>query len=166
MALHLKRLSPADGLDVYTMTQSIPAEENGFYNSANGLSREEFTAWLKQQHEISQGIGLQEGWVPQTIYWLYDSDQPVGMCKLRTRLTEALLNGGGNIGYAIASFARGKGYGKEQLRLVLEEARKAGLDKVLITAHNYNKASIGVALANGGVIERVSEEEHYIWITL
>ncbi len=166
MSIHLKRLSPTDGPDIYTLTQSIPAEENGFYNSANGLSREGFSAWLKQQHEISQGIGLQEGWVPQTIYWLYDGDQPVGMCKLRTRLTEALLINGGNIGYAIAPFARGKGYGKEQLRLVLEEARNAGLDKVLITASNYNKASIGVALANGGVVERVSEEEHYIWIDL
>ena len=166
MALHLKRLSPADKADVYTLTQTIPAEENGFYNSANGLSREAFCAWLTQQHEISQGIGLQEGWVPQAIYWLYDDDQPVGMCKLRTRLTEALLNGGGNIGYAIAPFARGKGYGKEQLRLVLDEAKKAGLEKVLITARNYNKASIGVALSCGGVIERVTESEHFIWITL
>ncbi len=166
MALHLKRLSPTDGDDVYALTQAMPSEENGFYNSANGLSREAFCAWLTQQHDMSQGIGLAEGWVPQTIYWLYDGDQPVGMCKLRTRLTEALLNGGGNIGYAIASSARGKGYGKEQLRLVLEEAKKAGLDKVLITARNYNKASIGVALANGGVIARISEDEHFIWITL
>ncbi len=166
MALHLKRLSPSDGSDVYALTQAIPSEENGFYNSASGLSMDEFAAWLKQQHDMSQGIGLEEGRVPQIIYWLYDDGRPVGMCKLRTQLTEALRNGGGNIGYAVASFARGKGYGKEQLRLLLEEAKKAGLDKVLITARNYNKASIGVALANGGVIERISEEEHFIWITL
>ena len=166
MSLFLKRLSPTDGADIYTLTQSLPKDENGFQNSAYGLSMEEFPAWLQKQHEMSQGIGLQEGWVPQTIYWLYNGDQPVGTCKLRTQLTEALLKGGGNIGYAIAPFARGKGYGKEQLRLLLEEARKAGLHKVLITARNYNKASIGVALANGGVIEKVSEEQHYIWIDL
>jgi predicted acetyltransferase len=88
------------------------------------------------------------------------------MCKLRPILSEALLKNGGNIGYAIAPFARGKGYGKEQLRLVLQEAKKLGLKKVLITANNGNKASIGVALANGGVIEKVSEDEHYIWINL
>lgn len=166
MSLFLKRLSPADGADVYALTQSIPKEENGFQNAASGLSAEEFRAWLKQQHEMSQGIGLPEGYVPQTIYWLYDRDKPVGMCKLRTQLTEALLKGGGNIGYAIAPFARGKGYGKEQLRLLLEEAKNAGLEKVLITARNYNKASIGVALANGGVVEKVSEEEHFIWIDI
>ena len=166
MHLHLRRLSPTDGPEIYALTQSIPREENGFNNPANGLSKEEFPAWLLQQHNYSQGLDLQEGWVPQIIYWLYDGDQPVGMCKLRTRLTEALLKSAGNIGYAIAPFARGKGYGKEQLRLVLEEARKHGLAKVLITARNYNKASIGVALANGGVIEKVSEEEHYIWINL
>ncbi len=166
MALHLRRLSPADGPDIYALTQLIPKEENGFYNPANGLSIEEFQVWLQQQHEFSQGIGLPDGWMPQTIYWLYDGEQPAGMCKLRPVLNEALLKNGGNIGYAIAPFARGKGYGKEQLRLVLQEAKKLGLSKVLITASNDNKASIGVALANGGAIEKVSEEEHYIWITL
>ncbi len=166
MNLHLQRLTPNDGPDIYALTQAIPSEENGFYNSANGLSMEAFSVWLAQQHDMSRGIGLQEGWVPQTIYWLYDGDKPVGMCKLRTQLTEALLNGGGNIGYAIAPFARGKGYGKEQLRLLLQVAKKHGLTKVLITADNDNKASIGVALANGGIIEKVSEETHYIWIQI
>ncbi len=166
MSLYLKRLSPTDGADIYTLTQSLPKDENGFQNGANGLSMEEFPAWLQKQHEMSQGIGLPAGYVPQIIYWLYDGDQPVGTCKLRTQLSEALLIRGGNIGYAIAPFARGKGYGKEQLRLVLEEARKAGLKKVLITVNNDNKASIGVAMANGGVVEKVSEEEHYIWIEL
>ncbi len=166
MSLFLKRLSPTDGSDIYALTQSIPGEENGFQNTASGISPEEFPAWLQRQHSMSLGIDLPEGYVPQTVYWLYDDNQPVGMCKLRTQLTEALLKRGGNIGYAIAPSARGKGYGKEQLRLVLQEAKRLGLNKVLITANNGNKASIGVALSNGGVIEKVSEEEHYIWITL
>lgn len=163
MALHLKRLSPADGPDVYALLQSVLTEENGL---AGGFPPEEFQAWLQRQHEISQGIGLPEGRVPQTTYWLYDDGMPVGMCKLRTVLTPALLKRGGHIGYAIAPFARGKGYGKEQLRLILMEAKKHGLTRVLITARNHNKASIRVALANGGLIEKVSEEDHYIWIDL
>jgi predicted acetyltransferase len=166
MALRLQRLTPGDGYDVYALTQAIPKEENGFQNTANGLSPKEFPAWLKRQHNMSLGIDLPDGYVPQTVYWLYDGDQPVGSCKLRTQLSEALLKRGGNIGYGIAPFARGKGYGKEQLRLVLQEAKKQGLTKVLITANNDNKASIAVALANGGVIEKVSEEAHYIWINL
>lgn len=166
MSLFLKRLTPDDGPDVYALTQAMPKEENGFQNTANGLSPEEFPAWLLRQHNMSLGIGLPAGYVPQIVYWLYDGGRPVGSCKLRTQLSEALLKRGGNIGYGIAPYARGKGYGKEQLRLVLQEAKKHGLTKVLITANNDNKASIAVALANGGVIEKVSEEEHYIWITL
>lgn len=34
--LELKRLSVDDGLDIYTMLQEIPAEENGLINKANG----------------------------------------------------------------------------------------------------------------------------------
>ena len=36
--LELKRLSVDDGLDIYTMLQEIPAEENGLINKANGLT--------------------------------------------------------------------------------------------------------------------------------
>ena len=166
MPPRLQRLSPSDGPAIYALTQMMPKEENGFQNSAQGLSPEDFPAWLQKQHDMSLGIGLPEGYVPQTIYWLMDGDMPVGTCKLRVQLSEALLRRGGNIGYAIAPFARGKGYGKEQLRLLLDIARKRGLTRVLITANNDNKASIGVALANGGAIEKVSEEQHYIWIDL
>ena len=127
---------------------------------------EEFPSWLKRQHEISLGINIPEGKVPQTTYWLYDGDVPAGMCKLRTVLSPALAKRGGHIGYAIAPFARGQGLGKEQLRLVLMEAKKQGLTRALITVRNHNTASIHVALANGGVIERVSEEDHYICFDL
>ena len=36
--LELKRLSIDDGLDIYTMLQEIPAEENGLINKANFLA--------------------------------------------------------------------------------------------------------------------------------
>jgi len=83
MSLYLKRLTPLDGYDVYTMTQAMPKEENGFQNSASGLSFEEFPAWLQKQHVISMGIDLPKGFIAQTVYWLYDGDQPVSSCKLR-----------------------------------------------------------------------------------
>ena len=166
MSVYLKRLTPSDGVDVYNLSQTMPKEENGFQNSAYGLTYEEFGGWLKRQHEISLGIDLPLGFVAQTIYWLYDNDQPVGSCKLRLSLSEALLKRGGNIGYGIAPFARGKGYGKALLRLLLIKAQEQGLTKVLITANNDNKASIGVALANGGIVEKITEDMHYIWISL
>lgn len=48
----------------------------------------------------------------------------------------------------------------------MQEAKKHGLTRVLLTVYNDNKASIAVALANGGTVEKVSEEQHYIWINL
>lgn len=44
--LELKRLSVDNGLDIYTMLQEIPAEENGLINKANGLTFDEYKEWL------------------------------------------------------------------------------------------------------------------------
>ncbi len=163
MSLHLQRLSVVDGPEIYALVQSILTEDGG---PACGISPEEFQPWLQRQHEISLGINIPEGRVPQTTYWLYNDNTPVGMCKLRTVLSPALAKRGGHIGYAIAPFARGRGYGKEQLRLILIEAKRQGMTRAMVTVRNHITASIRVALFNGGIIERVSEEDHYIWFDL
>ena len=35
--------------EVYQMFQEIPAEENGFYNTAYGLSKKEFKAFCQEE---------------------------------------------------------------------------------------------------------------------
>ena len=163
--LRLKKLSADDGHDIYDMLQSMPKDENGLVNKANGLSYEDFKTWLAAKQKESEQTGLVDGWkVPSTTYWLYADTFPVGFGNLRHFLTEALSNAGGHIGYGIAPQYRGKGYGKELLRLLLIEAKKIGLEKVLITIHSDNIASQKVALANGGVITEKTEERVYIWI--
>lgn len=164
MDTHLRQLSPSDGMDVYEMLQELPADENGFINGMHGRSAEDFRHWLTRSDLIAQGIGLEDWMVPQSTFWLYVDGRPVGMGKVRHRLTEKLLSDGGHIGYAIRPSCRGKGYGKTLLRLLLEEARKLGIDRVLVTVRNHNTPSIRTALASGGVVEKVSEERHYIWI--
>ena len=47
----------------------------------------------------------------------------VGSIQLRHELTENLLKSGGHIGYGICPTERNKGYGSEQLSLVLEKAK-------------------------------------------
>lgn len=59
----------------------------------------------------------------------------------------------GHVGYVLRPSARGKGYGKAILRLGLEECRRLGLDRVLLTCDETNAASRGVILANGGTYE-------------
>lgn len=163
----LRKLSVRDGMDIYEMLQEIPAEENNMHNSANGLSFEAYKDFLVKSEEESKREGIIDGWkVPSTRYWLYVDGKPVGFAVIRHFLTPALEEAGGNIGYTIRPTKRGKGYGKKLLELLLEEAGKKGLEKVLITALPTNAASIGVAKANGGQLIRQTDERVYIWISL
>lgn len=93
------------------------------------------------------------GMVPETIFWLILEDQFVGRLGLRHRLNEDLILFGGNIGYEIRPTMRQRGYGKLMCRMGLDEARKLGLPRVLITCDDDNLASIRIIESNGGVLE-------------
>lgn len=166
MSLSIRKVCAGDGRDVYDMLQEMPAHENGFVNSVNGKTFEAYQTWLEGAVRSSEITGIVDGWkVPQTTYWLYEDDVPVGMGKVRHLLTDALLLEGGNVGYAIRPSARNRGLGRAFLALLIEESRKIGVDRLLLTVRNDNQPSIRVALANGGRIEKVTPERHYIWIT-
>ncbi len=163
--LELKRLSVDDGSDIYKMLQEIPGEENGLLNKANGLTFDEYKEWLVAKQREAEQEGIVDGWkVPSTTFWLYADGLPVGFGSVRHFLTEALCKAGGHIGYGIAPQFRGKGYGNEILKLLLDKAYEIGIEKVLITVHLDNIASQAVALANGGVITERTDERVLIWI--
>ena len=77
----------------------------------------------------------------------------VGMINIRHRLNDFLLNYGGHIGYSIRPDERGKGYGKEQLRLGLAACRARGLHRVLLTCDQNNLRSRRTIESAGGVYE-------------
>lgn len=164
MNCELKKLSPDDGRDIYDMLQKIPKEENGFTNGNNGITYEEFKKWLIKSDNMSNGIGLEEWMVPQSIYWLYIDGEPVGMGKLRHYLTDKLRTEGGHIGYSIHPDFRNKGYGKILLKMLIDCAKDIDIDKLLLMIHNHNVASIKTALANNGIIEKTDIKCHFIWI--
>ena len=65
-----------------------------------------------------------------------------------------------HIGYSIRPGERGKGYAKEQLRLVLEKAWEMGIDPVRIVCRDINEGSNRTIIANGGkLIDSVFGEE-------
>ena len=163
--LELRKLSVNDGMDVYQMLQDIPLEENGLQNKVNGLTYEEYQDWLVKKQQESELDGIVDGWkVPSTTYWLYADGIPVGFGKLRHALTDGLRKAGGHIGYGIAPQYRGKGYGKELLKLLLCKADEMGINKALVTIRLDNRPSLAVALANGGVITEQTGERYLVWI--
>ncbi len=163
--IYLKKLSVHDGMDIYNLLQEMPKNENGLINNAHGLSFEEFKGWLAGKQKDAEQEGIVDGWkVPSTTFWIYVDDTPVGFGNIRHFLTDALRKAGGNIGYGISPRYRGNGYGKELLRLLLDEAKKLGMEKVLVTIHSDNLASQAVAIANGGEITEKTEERLFVWI--
>lgn len=158
-------LSSADGQAVYDMLQEIPADENGYVNRVNGMSYEEYKAWLAREEANARKTEIEDGWkVPQSTYWLYVDGRPIGQGRIRHFLTDALREAGGNIGYVVRPTSRGKGYGTILLRELMKEAAKLGIERALVTVHNDNPASIRVAMKNGGKLEKVTDARHLIWV--
>lgn len=117
MCLEIRKLSIDDGCDIYEMLRELPAEENGFINSVNNKTYDEYKEWLRRSAKNSDQVGVIDGWkVPETIFWLLENNSPVGFGKVRHFLTDALLENGGN-GIHYSSFRKGKRLGKEALIL-------------------------------------------------
>ena len=110
---------------------------------------------------------LPAGWVPAIQFLSFDeTGLPLGFLALRLSLNDKLFVEGGHIGYSIRPSQRGKGYGKEQLRLGLAEARKQGLERVLITCDEDNEVSRRTILSAGGVYENTIDRSQRYWIDL
>lgn len=117
----------------------------------------DFNTFLARLDACSKGIGLPDGFVAHTTYWLVRNQiEVVGVSNIRHTLTSALRREGGNIGYGIRPSARGHHLGTEILRQSLQYAIGLGLTKVLLTCSKSNVASIEAMLENGAVFD--SEE--------
>ncbi|MGT2911536.1 GNAT family N-acetyltransferase [Streptococcus cameli] len=112
--------------------------------------------WLEHIEASSSYETCQEGRSPSsTFLCIRECDQKmVGICNIRHDLNQDfLINIAGHIGYSIKPSQRKKGYATEQLRLTLLEAQKLGINRVLVTAAEWNIASQKTILANGGIYE-------------
>ncbi len=163
------KLVPAWEVDpgpAYEMVREIGPGENGFGNSAWNVPFKEFPDYLKRLKNGASGVGLKPGYVPQTAFWLMVDDRPTGITKLRHYLTDALREHGGHIGYCIRPTERGKGYGNTILALTLVEARKIGIEKVMLTCNENNIPSRLMIEKNSGVLEKVKDRSCYYWIDI
>ena len=103
---------------------------------------------------------LPEHYVPSYDYFAVDGDKLIGVIHIRVRLTVYLLQYGGHIGYGINPKYWRMGYGKQLLKLALEEYSNLIENKsILITCDDDNIASYKIIEANGGVLENKVENE-------
>ncbi|MBO4299696.1 MAG: GNAT family N-acetyltransferase [Clostridia bacterium] len=120
--------------------------------------------------EIKEPTGRR---VPDSVFFLLDEERDLllGAVNIRHYLNDALLREGGHIGDGIRPSERRKGYATKMVGLALEECRKLGIEKVLMTCEKSNVASAKTIIRNGGVLEDEfvnsdGEVEQRYWITL
>jgi predicted acetyltransferase len=130
-------------------------------------SPEGFAAWVARLH--AAGLAAVDGWVPCSFRWMVEGDRYLGAIALRHELNDFLLEAGGHIGYSVRPSARGRGLAAWALGEILVDARKAGLDRALVTCNVDNVASARTIERNGGVLEDVRDTElgtlKRYWIT-
>jgi predicted acetyltransferase len=113
---------------------------------------------LDQNRYVTLPAGTRVKSVPFSMHWLVTGDTFIGETWFRHVLNDRLLQSGGNIGYGIRPRCERQGYGKLMLRLTLDEARRRGLDRVLLTVHEWNVGSQRIIEANGGVLENTVDD--------
>ncbi|MBS9784392.1 GNAT family N-acetyltransferase [Candidatus Gracilibacteria bacterium] len=102
-------------------------------------------------------INLDKGYTtPSTLFFVYsDNSELIGAIDIRHNLDNTFLKEfGGHIGYGVAPKYRRNGYATKMLEKGLEEAKKLGIEKVLVCCYDGNIASQKVIEKNGGEFER------------
>lgn len=162
----LTLLSVNDSIDIYKMLKRIGTKENSFTNPVHEMNYSQFKEWLIEQDNWHREMDLPKGYTGQSTFWLYIEDIPVGIGKIRHKLTENSRKNGGNIGYAIDPKYRGNGYGNEILRLLILEATKMNIREVLLTVDKYNYPSRKIIEKNGGYIIDENKERWFFNINV
>lgn len=127
---------------------------------------------IRRLQDHALGVNLPEGWVACSAYWLLSEREVLlGEIHIRHRLTPALEDYGGHIGYMVRPGERRKGYATTMLALALEKARALGLRRALVTCAPENVASARVIQKNGGMlisesVAKVGRMTSRYWIDL
>lgn len=119
---------------------------------------DDFRALLARLEEIASGIGIPEGFVPSSTFWLVEDGELLGVSNLRHYLNDRIRSHGGHIGLGIRPARRGRGLGNLLMALTIGEARRRGIAEIHIHCLQGNIASARTILRNGGVLESESAQ--------
>ena len=116
----------------------------------------DFPSYVTKVNDWSKGIGVPEGFVPNSFFVGVVNGQIIGRLSLRHELNEFLRSFGGHIGYGVIPSQRGKGYATEMLRQALPICAQLGIDQALVSCDVDNYASQKVIERNGGIFDSIT----------
>ena len=122
---------------------------------------ENFSDYLDDIYNYSNGINLPQGEAITSTFWLINKNKVVGVIRIRHQEVEYA----GHIGYDISPDYRNKGYGSEILKLALEKTEKIGIKEVVLTCTIDNIASKKIIEKNKGILLGTvfdEEEDEYL----
>lgn len=114
---------------------------------------DDYKKWLEKKENERFGKNLEEGRVPSSVYFLKEKGKERILAHLSIRHSidnEFLSRVGGHIGYGTRPSERGKGYATALLGLALEECKKLGIERPMITCKRNNLPSAKCIKNNGG----------------
>ena len=156
--IELVRPAAAHGEQIMALRKALIAarDADSFAGSGGLRPCETIEEYLMHLDRMRNATTCPTGCVPSDTYiGVRKEDQcVVGVVDIRHHIEHPILREwGGHIGYSVRPGERGKGYGRQLLRLALPRCRELGLARVLVTCNTDNIASERVILANGGVLE-------------
>lgn len=170
MHLRLVKLTPEYRQHLTDMMGEWLAAEQGFSPYAIRKNDYRNFEYYLEHLEVPEGT---PGKVPDSVFFCLDTERNrfVGAVNIRHSLNAALLHTGGHIGDGVRPTERRKGIATAMIRLALEECRKLGIERVLMTCDTDNTASACSIRSNGGMLENeiINEDgvpEQRYWIEL
>ncbi|MFE6647299.1 GNAT family N-acetyltransferase [Nocardioides sp. NPDC057772] len=157
-------------IDLYDSWAACVAEFGGAHVDGAGIPDEEAAdvsleacerLVAKAARERDVTLPPPAGRVHASSFWITEGSEVVGFIQLRHALNEFLENVGGHVGYSVRSSARRRGHAARALGLVLDEARRLGLDRVMLTCDDDNEASARTIESQGGELQDVIDAAAY-----
>jgi len=164
--LELRKMNHSDASAQWEYVTALPANENGLTNPYEGVSLDEYRDKVLPELLMHENpVNMPDWFVPETYYYLWDDDTLIGEYRIRHRLTEALKNGAGHIGYSIRKDYRGKGYGTKGLALALALAKEiVPEEEIYLRVQKDNIPSFKAISRNGAYIAYESDTHYFMRI--
>lgn len=167
-------VEPSKALEIPAMEyrqEYIDSGEAWINGSGGFIKYDRYDEWLESTAQV-KNAETSHYHVPATVYFSVrkSDNRIIGTIQLRHSLTPELEESAGHIGYGIRPTERKKGYGRQQLMLVLDVARQMQIPRVMISCDKDNSASSSTAISCGGKLTRENMHEgkmqQIFWIEL